>query len=259
MPGFSEGPGAAADYTYVKPSGEPLFAPIRYFKHLRWFSAGYDVVGTAQWGKGGDWGILGADGQLTFPLQGKLLKREARASAIFGKPVFSIGNGETDEFIDAKGATVPGAKAAIEREARDRVLACQGGARIVAEGERFGMVDQQGKTIIPPVHRALSCFSGGVAWAPQEGRKKWCPLGPDGNFRDSPACLETYYPFFLTHHYPEKYADDRHESSVLWVQALLQYGLGQRSAPPAWIGDGVQARCPTPPCRFAPDLTDSAL
>jgi hypothetical protein len=42
----------------------------------------------------------------------------------------------------------------------------------------------------------------------------------------------------VTHHFPEQFSDDRHESSVLWSRAWLDYRAANRNEPPKWISDG---------------------
>ena len=101
----------------------------------------------------------------------------------------------------------------------------------------WGLQDGDGKTVIEPRYRALSCFRQGVSWTAAPGSKEWCPIGPEGERRDAIKCRETYYPMIVTHHYPEQFSDDRHESSVLWSRAWLDYKAGVRGEPPKWLSE----------------------
>lgn len=240
------------NYTYLRTDGEPLFSPVQYYKSARVFRSGHAAVGTARWGQGGDWGIVDTEGQFTLPLQNQPLGYHPGASGIHGKPVFSIGVGDTQGFVDATGNRLPEMRAALDSAVRESALACGDGAKIFADGDRFGMVAKDGRVMIAPVHRALSCFRSGVAWAPDGNRQEWCPIGPDGQFRTMPACIKTFYPVRISHHAPEKFSDDAHESSILWVRAGLDYGLGRRQTPPGWVGDGVMSKASYSVAPFRP-------
>jgi hypothetical protein len=76
-----------------------------------------------------------------------------------------------------------------------------------------------------------------VAWVPIDAKRQWCPAGIDGKVREEPDCRPIHYPYFQTHSYPEKFSEDHFESSVLWVQAYLQFGVGKRETPPRWVSD----------------------
>ncbi len=240
------------NYTYLRTDGEPLFTPVQYYKAASVFQAGHAVVGTAWWGQGGNWGIIDTGGKFTLPLQNQPLGYHPGASRIHGRPVFSIGVGDTQGFVDATGNRLPEMSAALDRAVRASALACGDGAKIFADGDLFGMVDRDGRVMIAPVHRALSCFRSGVAWAPDANKQEWCPIGQDGQFRTMPACIKTFYPAWISHHAPEKFSENAHENSVLWVRAGLQYGLGQRPTPPGWVGDGVRSRASYSVAPFRP-------
>lgn len=123
---------------------------------------------------------------------------------------------------------------------RELPLMCGAGARLIAEGEDWGMVDEAGHRLLPPRYRALGCFSEGIAWAPNEQKRQWCPIGPDGEMLDRPSCNSVWYPYEMSHARPEKLADDLYESSVLWNRALLDHAAGRREGPPCLVGDGVR-------------------
>lgn len=119
---------------------------------------------------------------------------------------------------------------------------CPSGATIYRQEGLWGIKAPDGTILIPPLYPAIDCFQRGVAWVPDLKKKTWCPLGPDGKFRSKPDCEQEYYPFLWSHHYPEKHDDDRFVSSLLWMQAFLQYGLDPSKTPPRMIGDGVQGK-----------------
>ena len=79
-----------------------------------------------------------------------------------------------------------------------------------------------------------------MAWAPIDEERRWCPVGPDGIVRDMPACVAERYPLLITHSWPEKLAEDRYESSVLWSLAYLETLAGVRAEGPKMVGDGVR-------------------
>ena len=115
------------------------------------------------------------------------------------------------------------------------MVTCKGGLRIKSKDGLWGIVDKSGNDVIAPKYRAISCFNGGVALAPDDARRKWCPIDRYGKPRSAPACSETYYPTWITHHDPEKFHDDPYESNVLWVRAWLDYGEGRREQQPKFV------------------------
>lgn len=226
-------------WTYVRPDGRVLGPPR--FATTYGFEDGHAIVATGARTDAADdrrWGIMNADGQLTVPLGREPIARLWDVASPDGRPVYARGSSEAVRTIDARGEPVVLPEAARD-DGRDNALACPGGARIVGDGERFGIEGPGGATIVPIVHRAISCFRNGVAWAPDEEAGRWRAIGPDGTFRSRPAPIDSYYPMSVTHHFPETFADDPFESNVLWVRAWLRWGLGQRDEPPRWIGDGV--------------------
>lgn len=119
---------------------------------------------------------------------------------------------------------------------------CPSGATIYQQDGLWGIKGPDGTIMIPARYPAIDCFRQGVAWVPDLKKKAWCPIGPDGEPRSKPDCERDYYPYQLSHHYPEKNDDDRFVSSLLWMQAFLQYGLDPTKTPPRMIGDGVQGK-----------------
>jgi hypothetical protein len=119
-------------------------------------------------------------------------------------------------------------------------LETKGGLRFAVVDGLWGLTDLDGKWIIAPKYRALHAFEQGVAWAPIDEKRLWCPVGPDGIVRDKPACAAERYPFIISHNWPEKLAEDPYESSVLWSRAYLETLAGLRAEGPKMVGDGAR-------------------
>jgi hypothetical protein len=177
---------------------------------------------------------------ITLPLGPKKIRRKFGVRTDDDRLIYVLGKGDEQEIVDAWGSAVE-LPDTNQESGRMRALKCTGGARIFG-GEYFGIVGPDGKTLVPAIHRAISCYRNGVAWAPDSAQNLWCPIGPEGVFRDQPACIDNYYPFRISHHYPEKFADEPFESNILWVRARLKWGLGEREEPPVWTGDGVMSK-----------------
>ena len=180
----------------------------------------------------GVWGIIDRTG--TFSVRPQFAKL---SPALHN--TFAVGEGAATYWIDASGNPVE--QPVTERPIPERALTCEGGLRYFQRGDLWGFQDQIGQTVIEPRFRALSCFQQGVSWAAEEGGSGWCAMGPDGARREAMDCRETYYPYRLSHHYPEKFDNDPFESSVLWNRAWLDYQAGNRDEPPTWVGDGVRS------------------
>jgi hypothetical protein len=102
----------------------------------------------------------------------------------------------------------------------------------------WGLQDPDGKTVIAPRFRALSCFGGGITWVAAPDGKAWCPIGPNGQRRDAMECQEDYYPYTQTESLPESFSADPYESSVLWNRTWLDYQAGKRTEPNRLDGYG---------------------
>jgi len=120
-------------------------------------------------------------------------------------------------------------------EDRSRTLNCRGALKRKSDDGLWGIVDENGDDLIPPEYRAISCFNNGVAWVPDDRKRKWCPIDPDGQFQTALPCLETYYSRWVSHHDPEELDEDPYESSVIWMRALLDYGEGRRDQEPQFV------------------------
>ncbi len=225
--------------TYIQPNGRPLFDPPRFFTETYVFIQGHAVVSIGRRGEDRSWGIIDTEGHFTLALGPNRILPESQASELAGKAIFSVNSDEGAHLIDAHGNPAPDVEKALEDRRRQHALTCSEDATIIGNGDRFGIARTSGEVLVPAIHRAIRCYRYGVAWAPNEKIGKWCPIGPDGRFRDAPSCQEMFYhPVTNSHHVPEPFADDRFESGVLWVRALLRYGLRLRDAPPRWIRGG---------------------
>lgn len=176
----------------------------------------------------GKWGIIDRTGNFTVEPRFAKLRPDRGGT-------FAVGEGQATYWIDASGKRVE--QPVIERPSPEQALTCQGGLRFFQTGDRWGLQDATGKTVIEPRYRALSCFNQGVSWTASAGGNSWCPIGPDGKRREAMDCRQTYYPMIVTHHNPEQFSEKPFENSVLWTRAWLDYQAGHRAEPPRWIPD----------------------
>jgi len=126
---------------------------------------------------------------------------------------------------------------------RENYLRCSGSA-LKYKNEKWGMVSDDGEIILPFKYKALTCYESGVAWAPREDLKKWCPIDRHGKFLPKDKCETKINRARWSHYFPEKLADNEYDSSVLWNVQYLSYGDGRASAPPIMSPDGVSANRP---------------
>jgi hypothetical protein len=180
----------------------------------------------------GKWGIIDRSGDFSVRPRFSTLRpdRDNTFAASEEKDTFWIS--ASGDRVDQPIATRPSPAQA---------LTCAGGLRFFQRRDLWGLQDQAGQTVIEPRFRALSCFRQGVAWAAEPGRNGWCAVGPEGKRRDAMDCRKTFYPYSLSHHYPEQFDKDPFESSVLWNRAWLDYQAGNRDEPPKWMGDGIRS------------------
>lgn len=182
---------------------------------------------------GGKWGIIDRSGDYSVSPRFSTLRRERNNT-------FAVSEGKDTFWIDAMGAKV--AQPIAQRPSPTELLTCAGGLRFFEQADLWGLQDQSGRTVIEPRYRALSCFKQGVTWVAEPGVVGWCAVGPDGKRLNAMGCRKTFYPYSLSHHYPELFNEEPFESSVLWNRASLDYRAGKRNDPPKWVGDGVRSR-----------------
>jgi hypothetical protein len=181
----------------------------------------------------GKWGIIDRTGAFTVKPSLDMLRPA-------GKGSFIASEAKNSYWIDAYGKPVE--KPTKERPSSEQALTCAGGLRFFERNGLWGFQDINGKTVVEPRFRALSCFEQGVSWAAAPNARAWCAIGQNGQRREGIACRHTYHPQGSSHYYPEPFGDDPYESSVLWNRALLEYRARTRDNPPKWIGDGFRGR-----------------
>lgn len=209
---------------FVMEDGKVLGGP-KGFDDIHFFNGRHAAVKVD-----GKWGIIDRSGE--FSVRPEFAKLRPDRDGLF-----LVGEGEGAYAIDASGTRVPTPTA--DKVDPSKALICPGGLQFFEQEGLWGFRDSEGTTLIAPDFRALSCFSQGVSWAAAPGDNAWCAIGPDGSRQTGIACREGYYPYFVTHHYPEKFSDDPFENSVLWVRAWLDYGAGKRERLPEWIPDSM--------------------
>ena len=198
------------------------------------FDTQYDFdFGNAVVQQDGKWGIIDRLGRFTVEP-----KFDAHAGRRDG--LFHMKQGDRDVWIEMQAA----------RKSRSRRLApclragrsnCGHGVRMFSRDGLWGIVDGD-KEIIAPKYRAMICFRNGSAWAPIDGKRQWCPLGPDGAERSWPACAAANYPEYVTHHAPEKSAEDPldEQRAVHGTRAWLDFADGRRDRRPGWVSDRMR-------------------
>ncbi|MDL2259501.1 WG repeat-containing protein [Deltaproteobacteria bacterium OttesenSCG-928-K17] len=218
---------------YVDRKGYLLFDPPAFDNQYD-FADGYAPVQ-----KNKKWGIINEQGKFTVqPTYDEL--------RYVGNSIFKAKLASRDFWVDTDGIE-QAEPIDPERERLERAycLSCPGSLKIIpnnAKGDLWGIADENGGIIIKPTYRAISCFKNGVAWAPNDAKRQWCPVDSNGTLQDFPKCVASYYPYMISHHHPEQLAADPYESSVLWSRALLELGAGLRKQPPQMIGDGIRGR-----------------
>jgi hypothetical protein len=207
---------------FVATDGRPLFDPP-VFDHIHAFEGGYAVVR-----QNGKWGIIDSVGRFVQPVKFDAYKGKREGVFQFvidGREIWITALGEERTIPPRKYTPVPD------------VLNCGHGLRLFERDGKWGIADENGRDVIAPQYRALSCFLSGVAWAAIDARREWCALGPDGVVRAAPKCRTDVYLLGASHSIPEKFDEDRFENSVLWSRAYLEFHAGKRDIPPGWTSD----------------------
>jgi hypothetical protein len=203
----------------VAPDGRPLFDPL-VFDTLHGFDGDYAIVR-----QNAKWGIIDTAGRFVQPprFDGYKGKRDGVFQFVLdGREIWITAAGEERPVPPPKYTPMP------------QQLDCGHGMRLFERDGKWGIAEADGREVIAPRYRALSCFYGGVAWAAFETRREWCPVGPDGGPRAAPKCRVEFYPFYRTHSSLEQFSEDRFENSVLWSRAYFEFHSGKRDAPPGW-------------------------
>jgi len=137
-------------------------------------------------------------------------------------------------WIDPRGNIIPEFPEKLDD--RKTLLQCEGGLTHIfsdmsSGSPRWGIMNKEGKILIEPVYRAVGCFKDGYAWIADDVKHQWCPIGPNGAEKVYPKCVDQMIPI-LKSFIGEKLSDDPYESSVLWMQAFLEYVSGFRETAP---------------------------
>jgi len=149
---------------YVDRNGRLLFDPPE-FDTQYYFSDGYAAVQ-----KNKKWGIINEQGKFTVqPVYDGL--------RYVGKGTFKAALTGKELWINAKGIEQDEPKPDQEQAAIDRAsyLVCPGGLKIIpnnAQGDLWGMADENNNVIVKPQYRAIHCFQNGVAWVPNEAKRQ---------------------------------------------------------------------------------------
>ena len=202
------------------------------FDNIGGFNSGYAAVMRDDL-----WGIINAQGQFTVRPRYKRLTSHRSG-------IFRAESEHHINWINGEGEEQP-EPVHDSPDQRATFLKCKGGGtifpKIVRNTRLWGLADAEGKIVITPKYRAISCPENGTVMVPVDAQKQWCPVGADNNVRGK-KCIEQYSPITLSHHSPEKFSDDPYESSVLWSRAQLDYAIGERAEHPKLIG-GRYVRC----------------
>jgi hypothetical protein len=198
------------------------------------FENGYSFTnGFAGVQKDGKWGIVDDKGKFTVTPQFDELRPDA--------DLYAVKSGNRRFWIDAQGHQQSEPDRAEDR--RETLLCKDKGGTIIGKqvnGQTvWGLADANGKTIIEPRYRAISCFENGLAWVPVDEKKAWCAIDRYERTRKNIQCVTNWIANRVFDAGPEKLSDDYYESGVLWMRANLEYGLGLRKKPPRIVGHGI--------------------
>ena len=200
--------------------------------------------GTAAVSRAGKWGLINEEGQFSVPpIYDKLHRHSSNSNWFFAGADVMPDNGPTvfraelngqEVWIDAKNNEAPEPKGPTNAEG-EAILLCGGVLKRFEENGLWGMQGPTGNIFIEPRYRALTCYRRGTAWGALANEELWCPIGTDGERLAEHDCRTHIAVVQVFDARPEPFSDDAHESSVLWLRALLDYALGKRAAPPRLV------------------------
>ena len=206
------------------------------------FENGMGYFGSHKWVRvDGKWGLVDADGDFSVEpiytsvtyeggIRGRIKLPEKQTDETY--KVIKNDEAYRLSFVGGKYEEKPFAELP---EDVSKVLKCKGNYQRKSQNGLWGIVDEEGEDLIPAQYRAITCFSSGVAYVPDDTKQQWCPIDRDNRIRSAPACVTTQYSRWMSHHDPEKFDDDPYESSVLWMRAMLDYGEGRRENEPKLV------------------------
>lgn len=211
---------------FVDADGKLLFDPP-FFDNTYYFDQGHAGVSV-----NGKWGVVDATGNFTVTPQYEDLRPDDDG-------LFHVTLGKDKFWINSRNEIRPEPRRTEERRA---TLTCKAnGGSLISKNVNgqalWGLADVEGRTLVQPNYRAISCFKGGLAWVPFDDRKKWCPIDKNENIREGLPCVTSWMDERMADAATEKMSDDPYESGVLWMRANLDYGLGVRDQPPRTVGD----------------------
>lgn len=144
--------------------------------------------------------------------------------------LYQVTLGDREFWIDETNSEVAAPVEKIDITEREWAHYCYPSPR---KGRRFsesgmwGIEAFDGEIALEAKFQAVSCFDDGIAWAPNDEVQMWCPVGPDGAWQSWPECKPAHTRYRQGVEPPEDY-----DGSVLWMRAMLEYGVGARDAPP---------------------------
>ena len=220
--------------SYIMPDATLLGGGV-VFEGLKEFRDGFAPAKSD-----GKWGIIKENGEYQLPPKYDSLES-------VGKSVYKVKIGGDASYITSDGTPTsqPETQPTPSEKAKERTqyITCRGEASLFNKTSLFrktikwGLQSKEGTILVQPEHDLMSCYKNGIAWAPDEDRKAWCPIDRFAKRVEALACKPTYYPYFRTHHFPERFDTDPYNNSVKWTRAYYEYGAGLRNQPPRMIPD----------------------
>ena len=227
-------------YGIIMPDGR-LFAD-RLFESTRGL-----YKNTLAYSEGDQWGLITGDGSIIVPPSYDEIAWHRNGR-------FIAKRGDHRFLMDHLGALTPigddedySVKYQVLLPPREAYLSCPDGTLRSSKDGKWGIVNENGETVLAPKFRAVACLHDGTAWAPDENNRRWCRYDSAGQI--TTACQPAFYFYSPEHYYPAELATDPFESSVIWNRRLLEYGEGRVDDPPEFIGDGWrgQGKMPATP------------